>query len=249
VYEVVAPPFYSRASRTSEAKSIYDAGLREFAGGSELKAIEMFRQAIELDPLFADAYESLGVTLSRNERLDEAIALMKQLAVLDPQSIMAHANLSVYYMQQGNKELAEEEKAVAMSIRMSQMAREMASQQKEEEERQQLKAAAEERMNMFRQVLAIDPDDFLANAGLGSVYIDLGQYENALPCLLKAIEKKPTHTVAYLALGQAYEKLDRVGEAIDIYKRGIQVAAQRGDGEPMKKMQKRLDVLATTAGS
>lgn len=230
-------PFYSASSSKAKAKALFDSALKEFANGSEDKAVTMLREVIELDHHLTDAYESLGVILSRHEQYDEAIALMHRLQSLDPNSIMAHTNLSIYYMHQGDKERAEEEKAIAMSLRMSQLAREHALKKKEEEDKQKLAAEAEKRLDMFRQVLQIDPDDFLANNGVGTVYVELEKFEESIPYLQKAIAVKPTHTVAYLALGKAYENLDRITDAINIYKAGIDVAAKRGDITPMKEMQ------------
>jgi tetratricopeptide (TPR) repeat protein len=245
----VSLPFYGAQDKLERAQELYEAALQEFAKGSEQSAIAMLRDVIRMNPTMGDAYEVLGVILSKHDQLDDAIELTKQLAQLDPNSIMAHANLSVYYMQKGDKEAAEEEKAIAMSIRMSQIARSAASEQQEAEERKKLKAAAEDRMNMFRQVLAIDADDFLANAGLGSVYVDMEQYNEAIPYLEKALSIRPNHTVAYVALGEAFEKLNNIARAVETYKKGIAVASQRGDGEPMKKMQIRLLKLGAGAST
>lgn len=240
-------PFYSSSSKAVSAAKLYQQALKEFASGSEETAIDMLRQVIELNPTMADAYESLGVVLSRHDQLDEAIGLMRQLAALDPKSVMAHANLSVFHMQKGDKDAAEEEKAIAMSMRMSELARSAAAEEAEQEERRKMKEAASERMAMFKEVLAIDPDDFLANAGLGSVMVDLERFEEAIQYLRKAIAKRPGHTVAYISLGEALEELGRLSEAIDIYKQGVVVAAQKGDGTPLKKMRRRLDALAAEA--
>jgi folate-binding protein YgfZ len=244
---VVTLPFYTQESKDNEARTLYDKALKEFADGDELDAVGMLREVIELRPTFGDAYETLGVILSRHDELDEAIKLMNQLAALDPRSIMAHANLSVFYMQKGDKEAAEEEKAVAMSIRMSEMARSVAAEKQEEEERRKRREASAERMTMFREVLKIDSEDFLANAGLGSVYVDLEQYADAIPYLEKALVKRPNHTVAYVSLGEAFEKLGKTAEAVETYKKGVVVASQRGDGEPLKKMQIRLNHLGAGA--
>lgn len=236
-------PFYSPGASQDRAKILYDQALKEFAGGSEEKSIAMLREAIELNPLLIDAYESLGVMLSRHEQLDEAIALMHKLMALDPDSIMAHTNLSIYYMQQGDKEKAEEEKAISMSIRMSQLAKEAVAQKQQSEDKKKDAEEAEKRLAMFRQVLDIDPDDLLANNGVGSIYVEIGKYEEAIPYLLKAIQVKPTHTVAYVALGKAFESLGKTTEAIKVYTGGIEVAAKRGDITPMKEMQGLLSAL------
>lgn len=243
---IVSLPFYTPASRSDDAKRLYEEGLAEFAGGSESKAISLLREAIDLHPTFADAYEALGVILSRHEQYDEAIALMQKLEALDPESIMAHANLSVFHMQQGNKELAEEEKAKAMSIRMSQVAREFAAKQEQEKNKQEKRREAEHRMGMFKQVLEIDPDDLLANHGMGSAFVDLEDYASAIPFLQKALEVKPTHTVAYVALGKALEALGDRDAALKTYEDGIAVASKRGDITPMKEMQERVASLSKT---
>lgn len=240
---VVILPFYDSSNKKERASKTYNQGLSEFATGSEAKAIELLRETIELDPVFANAYEALGVILSRQEQLDEAIDLMKRLTQLDPDSIMAHSNLSVFYMQKGDKEAAEDEKAKAMSIRMSQMAKQVVSEQKDREDAAKRKKDAEQRIDLFRQVLTIDPEDFLANSGMGSALVDMEKFEEALAYLEKALLVKSNHTLTYAALAQAYEKLQRTSEAVDTYKRGIAVAAQRGELTPLKDMQSRMESL------
>ena len=236
-------PFYTASSSKNKAAALYKSALQEFASGSEEKSITMLREVIELDPLLADAYESLGVILSRHEQYDEAVALMHRLQALIPDSVMAHTNLSIYYMHLGDKDRAEEEKAIAMSIRMSQLANEHVKKKQEEAEKQKNSEEQEKRLGMFEQVLKIDPNDFLANNGVGTVYVELGRFEESIPYLKKAIAVKPTHTVAYLALGKAYESLERIDDAINVYKTGIDVAAKRGDITPMKEMQGLLHAL------
>ncbi len=81
--------------------------------------------AAELEAILADApdfletYESLAVVYSKLGRLDEAIDLMKRLAEKDPESLMAHVNLSVFYMKKGMKDEAEVEKAKATVLQFS----------------------------------------------------------------------------------------------------------------------------------
>jgi folate-binding protein YgfZ len=238
--EVTLLPIYEPPTIKERVRGLYEEALAEFATGDETKSITLLRDALILDPLHADCYESLGVILSRQERLEEAVSVMKKLAELDPNSVMAHANLSVFYMQLGNKEAAEEEKAVAMSIRMQQIAREVDHKRKDAETQKEKREATLARMEMFRQVLAIDSEDLLANAGLGSIHVELEEYEQAIPFLVKSIQVKPTHSMSYLALGAAYAGMDRLDEATTTYRQGIEVAAKRGDMMPLKEMQLQL---------
>lgn len=236
-------PFYTARSHKEKAKELYLTALKEFATGSETKAINDLRHVLELDPQLTEAYEALGVALSKQDQLDEAIALMYRLAEMDPESVLAHTNLSVFYMQQGNKEKAEEEKALAMGLQMTQMVRSMKAKQEEEKQQEENKAETERRVDMFKQVLAIDSEDFLANAGLGALYVENKEYEQAIPYLEKALATKPNHTTAYLALGRAYTSLDNKEKAKEIFTAGIEIAGKRGDLGPMKEMQELLASL------
>lgn len=238
--EVVLLPIYEPPSLDDRVGRLYEEALAEFATGDESRSITLLQDALILNPLHADCYEALGVILSRQEKLEDAVKVMKKLAELDPQSVMAHANLSVFYMQQGNKEAAEEEKAIAMSIRMQQIAREVDQKRKDEETQKEKLEAAVARMEMFKQVLEIDSEDLLANAGVGSIYVELEEFEQAIPYLLKSIEVKPTHSMSYVALGAAYSGLKRWDEATKTYRQGIEVAAKRGDMTPLKEMQLQL---------
>ena len=208
------------------------------------EAIKKLRIALLLDSHLEDAYEALGVILSKENQLDEAVELMETLARINPDSIMAYANLSVFYLEQGGgKEKAEEAKAQSMSIRMRLAAKEAMQEHQQKEDTAKIEAEALERKAMFEQVIEIDSDDLFANNGLGNCYNILEQYQLAEPYLLKAIQIKPNHTVAYQELGRTYEGLGQTDKAIETFKKGIDVAAQKGDITPLKAMQARLDSL------
>lgn len=243
-------PLYKAASPTERAHNLYQEALSLYPSESddvvESNSVLLLREALDLDPLCENAYEALGVILSKRDRLDEAIALMAELARMNPDCAIAHTNLSVFYMQKGDKERAEEEKAEAMNIRMRLAAKQFNAEKEATAAKEQEKEAARQRMEMFSQVLEIDSEDLLANYGLGDCFIALEEYDKALAPLQKAIAIKPTHTVAYLALGKALEGTGKPREAIEIYEKGVQVASARGDLSPLKIMQERVSVLRAT---
>ena len=146
-------------------------------------------------------------------------------------------------------EKAEEEKAISMSLRMKEIMAE--SKQKEEAEKQRKESEADtlKRLDMFKQVLEIDGDDLLANFGTGSCLVELGRFEESLVFLNKAISVKPDYTNAYLYLGKAHLGLNDSNQASSSLVKGIEVAAKRGDGEPLKAMQILLNGLETKMSS
>jgi len=74
---------------------------------------ELIEKAIKEDSRNEDAYELLGVVYARENKFDAAITAMKKLEELNPDSVMAKTNLSIFYMKIGDKETAEDYKAKA----------------------------------------------------------------------------------------------------------------------------------------
>ena len=237
-------PFYQPQTRKDHSKLLQDKALKLYQEQDDLdQPVILLREAIELDPKNATAYEALGVFLSKQNKLDEAISLMKRLVEINPEEIMAHSNLSVYYMQQGRIEDAEQEKGEATALQFEKaIAENMAKKTTENKVKQDL-AEREQKISMFKQVLEIDPVDQVANFGLGSVYHDLKRYEEALPPLQTVVKEYKDYSAAYVLLGKTMEKLSRQDEAIQTYREGIAVASKKGDLMPLKEMQQKLNQL------
>ena len=171
-------PFYQAATRKDHSIRLLNEALQEYKKHENLdKPIAILREAIDIYPKHAEAYEALGVFLAKQDKLDEAIALMKRLTEINPQEIMAHTNLSVYYMKQGRIEDAENEKAEATALQFEQAVEKNMAKKLKKKEEEQKKKEMEERIEMFKKVLEIDPVDQVANFGLGSIYLEKGRYE------------------------------------------------------------------------
>jgi folate-binding protein YgfZ len=207
------------------------------------EAKESLKLAIEVCPDFADAYESLGVILGREERFQEALEYMRQLSEVDPSSVLAHTNMSLYLMRLGRIEEAEEEKSQATLKSFQKFGEEARHQQQLEAQKQKQAQEWEQRESMFRQVLEIDPDDTLANYGLGAIAVEKSDWDPARLHLEKVLQVDPNYSVAYLALGRAYQGLGLRAEARATFQRGIVVAASKGDLMPANQMQLELDQL------
>jgi glycine cleavage system aminomethyltransferase T len=96
---------------TEEALEIFARAQEMNQDGAYGQAIELLRKALTENPKNEDAYESLGVILAKQGKITDAIKVMHQLEMINPNSIMAQTNLSIFYMKLGDKETAEEHKA------------------------------------------------------------------------------------------------------------------------------------------
>jgi predicted Zn-dependent protease len=200
-------------------------------------------EAILLAPEFEDAYEALGVILHRHHRVDDAIHFMTKLAALNPNCVMAHTNLSVFYVSQGRIQEAEDEKALANQLEFKQQLDARQAEKAARAERERLKAEAEQRIGMFLEVLEIDPEDPVATMGLGQAYIQLDRHAEAIPYLETATRAQKDFSAAYLNLGKCHEVLGQVASAKAAYTTGIEVAGRKGDLMPMREMERRLKQL------
>ncbi len=245
--EVRALPFHEASSREIRAHALYDEALQLFQqdpDDTDPAAIPLLEEALLLHPRFEDAYEVLGVILHRQGRTDHAIHIMQQLATLNPDCLMAHTNLSVFYVAKGLIPEAEEEKAKAAVLQIQRAGAERAAHEAAAKERERLEAEARERIGMFREVLDIDADDPLATYGLGKAYIQLNQFADALPYLERATQLQKDYSVAWLDYAKCHEFLGHHAEAAAAYQAGIAAAARKGDLMPLREMERRLKALA-----
>lgn len=103
--------------REERSQSYLDEALEIFAKADSQEstqldpAIDLLRKALKENPRNEDAIESLGVMLAKQAKYQEAIMVMHQLEMINPNNQMAQMNLSIFYMKIGDKESAEEHKA------------------------------------------------------------------------------------------------------------------------------------------
>jgi len=232
----------------------YHLALREYGEGKLVEAIMRLEALTQRVPVYGDALEALGVLYERAGRLDDAIAAMKRLMEADPASVMAHTNLSRFYMLKGMIDEAEEEKSRAAIASFDRIAgrkskaqmtpEELAAERLKEEERVTSERAYRARKIMdHRAMIGKFPEDAMLRYTLGELLLQQGERDAGMEALSQAIQLNPKHSVAYRALGRALEEADRLDEAREIYEKGIPVADQNGDIVPMNAMKNRLSRL------
>lgn len=224
----------------SKAEELFYNATDDFKNENLESAEEKFKLSIRIDPTFADSYESYGVMLGRQERFEEAIKLMEKLSEIDPKSVLAHTNMSLYLMRLGKIDEAEAQKSLATIKSFQSFGDEARKKEAEAEYKKKIESEWAQRESMFRQVLEIDPDDTLANYGLGSIAVEKGEWSVAREHLERVLKQDSKYSVAYLALGKALKGLGLKDEAKKIWAEGIKVAAAKGDLMPANQMQQEL---------
>ncbi|MBA3563678.1 MAG: tetratricopeptide repeat protein [Gammaproteobacteria bacterium] len=93
------------------------------------------------------------------------------------------------------------------------------------------------RIETFEAMLARGQDSALLRFSLGGEYLKHGDAERAMPHLQSAVEQDPAYSAAWKLLGKSATEAGRTVEAVDAYRRGIEVAEAKGDRQAAKEMR------------
>ncbi len=96
-----------------KAEDHYYAALDLVTEGEHEGAVEEYQKSLHADPTFTEAMHGLSRALQDLNRLDEAIAVAKRIAEIDPDDVLAYTSLSVLYQKKGMIPEAEAEGAKA----------------------------------------------------------------------------------------------------------------------------------------
>lgn len=227
--------------------TLYSDGMAEYHSDRFEAASALFRRALKIDRHHAGSWEAMAMAVEKQGDHDEAIRLNMRYLRADPLAVMAHTNLSRLYMLKGFKEKAEEEQGKAALAEMKLSAardgggldkQEMVRRQQEQQD-QELKRKSE----MFRQVLEMDPDDEIANFGMGKLMLESGQAESAITHLRKVTDQNPGYSAAWHLLARALLTAGRLKETRQTLEDGIEAARRQGDMMPEKAMRQMLSLL------
>lgn len=202
--------------------------------GAKDEAVATCRQALKIDPTFAEAYLMIGDTLQNDEkRRDEAEAAYRAAIKANPNLFSAFVKLgenSLY--QKKDEKTAEENFRKAMDLDPKRMAgrfelgRLMVKQNRLKEARQLWEEAADKKEKTFPNFITVleraeklqratdrlakNPDDPNALLEMGNAVIEGdswvvdGRHERAVVHFKKALQIKPDFTAAQYAVVKAY---------------------------------------------
>jgi len=97
--------------------------------------------------------------------------------------------------------------------------------------------ADQDRIEEFKEVVEIMPDDPVVRFGLAGAYLAAGQADAAAAEYAEAIRLKPDYSAAHRGLGRALERAGRIAEAKAAYAKGLEVASGTGDLQTKREIE------------
>ncbi len=99
-----------------------------------------------------------------------------------------------------------------------------------------------DRIEVFRQMLADDPDNTMVMFGLAKEYEKLGRHGDIIPLLETYLEKADDEGNAYGILAKAYDQTGDRGQAIAVLKKGIDASMAHGHPSMANEYRMTLDL-------
>ncbi len=197
------------------AKRPYNARARVALGNALLarnridEAISAYREAVAIQPDFADGYCALGMGLARKGALEDSVAAYHESLRLNPNFAKAHYNLGNALNRLGK--VAESIQSFRASLLIQprfadahcNLANALVTQGQLEE------AVAE-----YREALRLKPGLANAHKGLGDALIQLGRVDEGIAELREAIRLQPDYANAHASLALALFDHSEYAEAL-----------------------------------
>lgn len=98
----------------------------------------------------------------------------------------------------------------------------------------------DKRTEILQQMLAADPGNSFARYGLAMEHVKAGSLDAAVGEFQTLLANDPNYSAGYFHGGQTLEKLGRIDEAREFYRRGLAVTR---DPHARGELQAALDIL------
>lgn len=93
------------------------------------------------------------------------------------------------------------------------------------------------KIDQFKKILKIDPNDETLWFGLGKAYMGDKNWKEAISSLESCINIKLTYSAAYYALAQCYKYNNQPDRCEEVCQKGIEVATANGDLMIIKNLE------------
>ncbi len=188
-------------------------------------AIELFREASELDPTFALSFARLAEALRIRYALtggeiwlEEAAEKAHEAERLNPGLAPVQVALGRIYASQGDHDMAFAATERAVSIDPNDAAANQAMSRIYENQ-----GRLEDAENSIRKAVALDPENITVLDGYANFLFYQGRYEEATQQWQIVIKLAPDHYAALVNLGSALNEIGRTAEAITMYERATDI--------------------------
>lgn len=180
------------------------------------QAIEHLRKALQIEPGYVMAHNSMGIALSRLGNLDLAIKHFEYALKIEPQNSQALNSLGITVQTKGRLDLAESyfRKAIAADPKFATAYSNLGNVM-------QLKGDTDQAIDYYKKSLALLPNVVKGHYNLGGLLLMQGKDTPALEQFKQALNIDPDYAKAHLAMGSIYQNRSEYNKAIEHYQKTL----------------------------
>jgi tetratricopeptide (TPR) repeat protein/Tol biopolymer transport system component len=192
-----------------------------FKGNDFIGAERQCRKSLELNPKSAKAHAILGISLARQDKLDEAYGHLLEAIRLDPNDYEAHYSLGQTMTRRKKFDEAIRHFSVVLRLRpdYTQAHSYMGS-------LLLAKGYLDQAEVHLSQALQLDPNYVDAHYNMGQLMLSRKQFDNAISHLSQSVTLKPDDAQAHYKLAEALAQQKRPGQAIMHYSKAVSLEPQ-----------------------
>jgi len=192
-----------------------------FKGNDFIGAERQCRKSLELNPKSAKAHAILGISLARQDRLDEAYGHLLEAIRLDPNDYEAHYSLGQTMTRQKKFDDAIKHFSIVLKLRpdYTQAHGYMGS-------LLLAKGLLDQAEVHLSQALHLDPNYVDAHYNMGQLMLRQNRFDNAIIHLSQSVSLKPDDAQAHYKLAEALAQQKRPGQAITHYSKAVSLEPQ-----------------------
>lgn len=202
--------FNAASAQADKTDELYQEARKLRREGKCEAAVPLFKQLIEKKPAMAAAHYELGWCFNELEKYDSALVALTNARKLDATNfrIIYEAGFAKYKLGKVNEALAD----------FNQVIKQNASYDKAYIARGDLYKDAQKKTTLaladFLKALSLDSTESKIHYRIGWCYNDLGQFNEAVPYLQKAIGFEEQNYLSYSELGFSLFSMNRIDEAL-----------------------------------
>jgi tetratricopeptide (TPR) repeat protein len=201
------------------ADAYRDRGLAYHAKGQHDLAALDYSKAIDLDPKYADAYNDRGNAYWAKGEFDKALSDYTKAISMKPHFTEAYRNRGALYERNGEYDLAISDYTKAIESDPK-----YALAYSDRGDAHYAKEQYDLAIADYTKAIELNPRFAEAYNNRANVYYAKGQFEQATSDASKAIEINPEYSDAFYNKALACEQMGRISDAIEAYRRFIQLA-------------------------
>lgn len=188
------------------------------------EAEAVYREALDIEPGYAEAHNSLGTVLQRQGRLDEAIAEYRNAIESETTFYKAYGNLGSAMQLKGQlgEAIRQQRKALELKPDFAEAHNGLAT-------ALQQAGRLDEAIEHYRQALSLEPEDLDVHRNVGMALAQTGDLEGALTHFRAVLDARPDSGRVHFFMARALTTLGRHGEAVHHFREAVRIESRPED--------------------